>query len=287
MDWPWEEDEEKERLRQQVQKLEEEIESWKERYEAESERRQELSRKKQEAEEELNRLKDRLRTLEDDEDDEEDEDGTSPEELGFEEALQLVRKLGSIQSGERDMVTVYRGESVDEIGDLQGLKNSITGEQLAFLQESPGVYFFDSQLPDIRLKTRVFYSPEWSLDTGFDTSTIREFIEEQKIWVLVSAGDTKIYREEGGRVEELDHIKSRIEHKHSQGGYSQSRFERKREEQVENHLEEVRAALEDHEDPLLLGEERLCKELPGTHLGGFDPHRKAPEKLYSFQKAER
>ncbi|MFB6208462.1 MAG: Vms1/Ankzf1 family peptidyl-tRNA hydrolase [Candidatus Nanohaloarchaea archaeon] len=284
MNWPWGDDEEKEQLRERVKKLEEELESWKERYSAESERRKELSREKQESEEELNRLRDRLRTLEEKEEEENEEEKFSSEEIGFEEAVRMIKKLGSIESPEEDIVTVYRKGSMDNIGDLQGLKNSVTPDQLEFVKRSTGIYFLDRHLPAAALKTRPFYTADWTLGKGFDTEQLEDFLEKQKIWVLVSAGDTKIYREESGKVEELEHLKSRVEHSHTQGGFSQSRFERKREEQVKAHLEEVEAALEGFEGPvLLLGEKRLCKELPGEHLGGFDPNKPVPEKLYGFR----
>jgi hypothetical protein len=96
----------------------------------------------------------------------------------------------------------------------------------------------------------------------------------------VSAGETKILRESCGDFEIVEHVKSRVDRKHSQGGYSQGRFERKREEQIENHLDRVEELLPD--GALLMGEKGLCDRLPGRHVGGFDRNRSLKDELYKF-----
>ncbi|MFB6147793.1 MAG: Vms1/Ankzf1 family peptidyl-tRNA hydrolase, partial [Candidatus Nanohaloarchaea archaeon] len=146
------------------------------------------------------------------------------------------------------------------------------------------VAFLDPDREPVFLETRPFFDAEWMLDGSFHVSPLMEFIDEQKTWALVSAGETHIYREESGEYEELDVVKSRVDREHSKGGFSQDRFERKREEQVEQHLEEVEKVLQDYGKVYLLGEKRLCEQLPGERLGGFDPNRKKPEVFYSFQR---
>ncbi|MFB6191656.1 MAG: Vms1/Ankzf1 family peptidyl-tRNA hydrolase [Candidatus Nanohaloarchaea archaeon] len=289
MKLPWrrkiEEKEERiEELEQRVEELEQELDSCRERFEAEKERRSELARKKQEAEEELNRLEDRLETRGHEEETLEEEE-KQLESLEFREALRLLQKLATVESPEEDLLTVYSPERVDEVEDFRGLKNAVTPGQLEELEQTESfAAFIDPDRETVVLKTRPFFTDGWTLEDGFDVSPLLEFIEAEKVFALVSAGETSIYRESEGEYEELDRVSSRVDRKHSKGGFSQDRFERKREEQVEQHLDEVEDALEDRENVYLLGDRSLCKELPGEYLGGFDPNLGKPEVFYSFQQ---
>lgn len=279
-----------EELEEEISRLEEERQSWKERFDSEKERRKKLSREKQEAEEELNRLKDRLRNAKTQESASGEEELTGSEgfeTIGFEKAKSLLRKLDSMESDEKDLVTVYSPEDLEELEDLRGLKNSITSEQFSKIQSMEEfVAFLDQDTGNTVLKVTAFFESKFVLEEFFDVRDLLEFISSEKYWVLVSAGETKVFREEGGEYEELERIKSRVDHEHSKGGFSQGRFERKRDEQVEGHVEKVRQVLKglEEDDLYLLGDERLCKELPGEHLGGFDPNRKKPGQFYRFQK---
>ncbi len=282
MRFPWKRGE-KEELRESLEELEEEKMRLEKRFEAEKERRAELARKKQEAEEELNRLRDRLRSLEENGGEEEEKTDTEKEELGFEQGYRLIQKLDSVGSPDRDLVTVYSPEDVNSLDDYKGLKNALSSRNIDFMQGEEGFAgFFDEEFFRIVLKTRPFFEADWSIGREFEPGKLLDFIEEEKTWALVSAGDTRIIREKAGEVEELERVKNRIDREHSKGGYSQSRFERKRDEQVKEHLEEGEEALQGFEDVHLLGPRELCSELPGEHLGGFDPNQGAPGVLYGF-----
>lgn len=296
MKLPWkkkieEKEEEIQKLEEQLDELEDEKEQLQDRFDAEQERRKKLSRQKQEAEEELNRVKDKLEQLETGQGDEEEIDKTGEielQQLEFKEAYRLLNKLDTLGSDENDMVTVYSSDNIEEVNDLSGLKNSITGDQYSKLGSFEGfVGFLDPDLGSWVLKSTPFFDSRFELSYGFDTDTVLGFIESEKYWALVSAGETKVYREEKGGFEKVERVKSRVDREHSKGGFSQGRFERKREGQIENHLENVREVLEQYneEEVYLLGDERHCKELPGQYLGGFDPNRKKPEQFYQFQLA--
>ena len=130
-----------------------------------------------------------------------------------------------------------------------------------------------------------FFKSKFVVEEFFDIADLLEFFNSEKHWVLVSAGKTKVLREESGRVEEVESVKSRVDREHSKGGFSQGRFERKRDEQIEKHVKQVKQVLEDFDEESLyvLGDKKLCDELPGSYLGGFDPNRKKPEQFYQFQ----
>ncbi|QKQ98045.1 hypothetical protein GKQ38_00705 [Candidatus Nanohaloarchaea archaeon] len=285
--WPWNSENEKEEkieeLENRIEELEEEKEKWRNRFEAEEERRSKLSKKKQEAEERANRLEDKLEGLksESTEKEEDAEEESERRDLSFDEARRVISKLDSINSPVGDLATVYHTGDRNDLGDLSGLKNSITGDQFREIDDS-GVYLFDEdQVFDIFLDFRPFFQAEWFSGQSFELDQVSEFIEMEKVWVKASAGDTKVFREASGELEVIEHVKDRVNRQHSSGGFSQGRFEKKREEQIEGHLENVREAIPDHEHVFLVGERSLCKDLPGEYLGGFDPNRPDLEALYS------
>lgn len=293
MKLPWVEDEEKnrkiEQLEQEVEKLEDKKQSYKERFEAEKERRSELASEKQRAEKRLNVLEQRLNTLEEKEarEEQEVEDSFEIREIGFGKAHRILKKLESVKSPENDFVTVYSPGKLSKINDFKGLKNAVSKNQLEEIQRHESfIGFLDQDIFQEVLKMRPFFGSNWMLDRRFEIDPVLEFIESEKTWVLVSAGDTGIYEEQAGEVEEAERISSRVDRKHSQGGFSQSRFERKREEQVQEHINQVKTALEDRRAVYLLGERDLCKKLPGDYLGGFDPNRPVRDELYKFRLVE-
>ncbi len=285
MKLPWGKEDELEQLRQEIEGLRDEKQSLEKRFEAEKERRSKLARQKQEAEEELNRLRDRLRSLESQDKEEEQDDETRDfEPADFSRVYRMLEKLDSLESPEEDLVTVFSPGKLSEVDDMKGLRNSVDQKQLRLVRQNESfAAFLEPDFLELILKTRPFFEPGWSLGDRFELSPLLEFIESEKTWVLVSAGETKIYREQAGEVKEIGQVKTRVNSKHSSGGYSQTRFERKREEQVQEHLDQVSEALEERENIYLLGEKSLCKELPGEHLGGFDPNLGHPEVFYSFQ----
>lgn len=281
--WPWKEDDRSEELEARIDELEEELDRCRERFKAEDKRRSELARKKQESEEELNRLRDQLRNLKDTDRDYDKEETTEMAPAGFKPVKNLVRRLSGMESDEKDLVTVY-ATNLEEIDDFKGLKNSLSGEAISTLKKrNDFIAFTDDQFINHVIATRPFFEPSWTLDTKFDTGELLEFIQAEKHWALVSAGNTRIFHEENGVYQELDPVKSRVDHSHSQGGFSQGRFERKREEQVKEHLERVEERVKELENVKLLGERRHCKQLTGDYLGGFDPQKEPPEVFYNFR----
>jgi len=285
MKLPWSNEDEIEELEKKVEKLEEERGSFEKRFEAEQERRRKLSKQKQDAERQVNRLKDKIRSLEKTEEKEEKEQAQKFRQISFDEGYRMLQKLGALKSDRKDLVTVYSPDKLDGFHDMKSLKNSATKKQYTKIKdENCFAAFLDQDTVNTILKTAPFFQEELVIDKEFCTEKLLEFIEKEKHWVLVSAGETNIYREEKGQTEEIDRIKSRVNRKHSSGGFSQDRFERKRLEQIDNHIEQVREELSSLEEVYLLGEKELCEELPGEYLGGFDPNKSKPEQFYRFQK---
>lgn len=291
MKLPWkntELNEKIEELEASIEKKEMEIEKLENMLAAEKERRKKNAREKQEAEEELNRLKDKLRNLKSEKQEEHKNTTERPgmESASFDRTLSMLEKLDSMESRKKDLVTVYSPSRVEDLDDLRGLKNSISKNQYSRIEGIESfTAFLDQDTGNTVLETRPFLDSRFEVEEFFDVRELLEFIKSEKIWVLVSAGNTRIFREKDGEFEEIKSVKSRVDREHSKGGFSQGRFERKRDEQIEKHIDQVKEKLQDFEedDLYLLGTEKMSEELPGEYLGGFDPNRKKPEQFYRFQ----
>jgi uncharacterized protein YqgV (UPF0045/DUF77 family) len=291
MKLPWkntELNEKIEELKASIEKKEMEIEKLEDMLEAEKKRRKKNAREKQEAEEELNRLKDKLRNLKSEKQEEHKNTTERPgmEPASFDRTLSMLEKLDSLESRKKDLVTVYSPSRVEDLNDLRGLKNSISKNQYSRIEGIESfTAFLDQDTGNTVLETRPFLDSRFEVEEFFDVRELLEFIKSEKIWVLVSAGNTRIFREKDGEFEEIKSVKSRVDREHSKGGFSQGRFERKRDEQIEKHIDQVKEKLQDFEedDLYLLGTEKMSEELPGEYLGGFDPNRKKPEQFYRFQ----
>lgn len=172
--WPFssgkDKDKEIERLEEKVEKLQEDEDRWRKRFEAEKERRSKLSKEKQEAEERANRLKDKIEGLKSDtekDDSSESSDSKGRRDLDFEEARRVISKISSVASSEDDLVTVYSEGDRENIDDVRGLKNSISGEQFKSIDES-GLYFFDEdEVFDLFLDVRPFFDSKWFSGESF------------------------------------------------------------------------------------------------------------------------
>lgn len=292
MKLPWnkntENDPEKEKLEAQLTEKEEKIEKLENMLEAEKKRRSNLAREKQGVEEKINRLKDKLRNIEQEkpETQNKNEKRSEPEPVNFSKSLSVLEKLDSIESREKDLVTVYSPESLNNIEDLRGLKNSISKEQYSEIEGLESfTAFLNQDIGNTILEMRPFFDSKFVAESFFDIRELLDFIRSEKYWVLVSAGNTQIFQEVNGDHEEIESIKSRVDREHSKGGFSQGRFERKREEQIEKHVKQVRNVLKDFDggELYILGDKKLCEDLPGRYLGGFNPNRKKPEQFYQFR----
>lgn len=277
-------EEEIERLEHEIEELQEERDSYMRRFESEKERRSKLSTEKQEAQKELKKLRQKIEADEQEKAEEPVETGKSSfKNLKIEEAKEVISKLSTVESDTDDMVTVYSEEKISEIDDFRGLKNTLNSDQISSIDySSPYIAFLDDNLFRTVLRTRPFFRSEWILSDSFRIERLSGFIEEEKTWVVVSAGESKVIEEQDGEIIQTEKVKNRVDHKHTQGGYSQKRFERKREEQIEEHLDKLREKIPE-EDFYILGEKRLCRKLEGKYLGGFDDNRKPVDALYGFQ----
>ena len=273
-----------ERLREEIEELEDDKESFRNRFESEKERRSKLSAEKQKAEKELKKLRQKMDNAETEEPEHESQQFSGDfQDLKLKEAKSIIQKLSKVKSEERDLVTVFSKEKISEIDDFRGLKNTLNSDQLELIDKKTSLTaFLDEELFEVLIGCRPFSQSDWVLDDSFRVERLQQFIEEEKTWIIVSAGDSMIVKEANGRIENRIEVKTRVDRKHTQGGFSQKRFERKREEQLEEHLDALRDKLPDGEK-LLVGDRALCKKIDGEYMGGFDDNRSLIDALYGFQ----
>jgi peptide subunit release factor 1 (eRF1) len=92
------------------------------------------------------------------------------------------------------------------------------------------------------------------------------FLPEGEFGLALVRSDLFAYGAYEGRDRvDLEGFGSDLKGEHSKGGYSQSRFERRRDEQIENHLDDCRAVLEerDPERLIVVGERTVTNEFAG------------------------
>lgn len=289
MELPWNKrkrlEKERDELSKKIQEIEKERDKYREKLEAEEERRSRLSKEKQEAQEKLNKLEDKLNN-----DNQSDKERKEKNDIKFEkpqvmEVKRILEKLNSIKSPEEDLVSIHSSKRFSDLPDMKGLKNTLNSEDYSRVSsEKSFAAFIDGELFSIVIKSRPFFQPNWKLGETFEVSELTDFIEKEKHWALVSTGETKIFNEQDGKVKEVDRVTTRVDNQQKKGGFSQGRFERKRDEQVEEHVEKTKEMIEDFENLKLLGNKKLCKELPGDYLGGFDSSKDPGSKLlYNFR----
>ena len=255
MKLPWNTDKEEriEQLEEKIKNLEEEKDKLENQYE----------------EEKLNRLQDKVQGLKGEKNEEKDESKKEVKNISYRKAYGLLNKLSTIKDEKKELVTVQCPGKFGGFDRRKDLKNSIDKNQFSELSGRKSfTAFMDEDLGNWIIESRPFFREKMSISQSFEASEFLEFMEKEKIWVLLSAGDTKVFRESSGDFEQLEHLKARIEEKHSKGGFSQGRFERKRDEQINQYLGEVKEYVKGLEgEVFLLGEQRFCAKAKRKRSG--------------------
>jgi peptide subunit release factor 1 (eRF1) len=234
-------------LKDRIEELEEEKRHLERRAEAEEERRSEAARKRQEAEAEVNRLEDRIE--------------------GLEERIERLSATDDIEVSFRGTETL-RGDRRDEVlarldsfgtsaegaltamvtDDVPDALRDVLGERTALVRRAAPclVCADDAGLVAAALAPPTPPAPfvEWS-----DSFRIKRswFAPVEPTWIALVRSDLfALGTYDGNAVTPIDDIESDVQGSHSKGGFSQARFERRRDQQVEEHLARARDALEAH-----------------------------------------
>ncbi|WP_440988780.1 Vms1/Ankzf1 family peptidyl-tRNA hydrolase [Haloarchaeobius baliensis] len=252
-------------LKDRIGELEEETERLEAQLEAESERRADAVSARQDAEERVNRLEDRIAQLEGELDRHDDDDG---DDLAFhartdrrgERLDEVLSRLESVRTEPEGFLSAAVGEDDDAPDAVEEL----LGDRARLVERAaPCLVYAD----DAGLVSTVLQPPvqpgafcEWGeaarLDRAWCQPTGRFAL------ALVRADVFAIGEYDGDERLSVASFESDVKGDHSKGGFSQGRFERIRDEQIQNHLDDCREAIEGRgaERLFVVGDRRLVGE---------------------------
>ena len=238
-------------LKERIETLEEEKRHLERRAEAEEERRSEAVADRQRAEERVNRLEDRIESLED-----------RVERAESDEETVEFRRVSDASGGRLD----------DVLGRLRGVEtDDPEGVLTAFVPEDDAVptsvadWFGDRS----RLVRRAAPAVVIADDTGAVSVALSPPVEPEpfdrwaasprleRAWfrptgrfafALVRSDTFALGVYEGDERVSFEGFDSDVKEAHSKGGFSQGRFERRREGQIDDHVKRAREVLDDLDD---------------------------------------
>lgn len=250
-------------LKARIERLEDERDSLEARLEAESERRADAVSERQAAEERVNRLEDRVTELEDRvERAGGDGDGTVEfrrvATLRGERRRAVLDRLRSVEAGPEGALTA----AVE--GSVPGPVREAFGPRAPLLERAAPCVAVTDDAGVVAAALVPPFPPEpfhgWDrgfrLDPAwFDPAAATG--DGRLTLALVRADLFALGVYEDGERVATESFCTDVEENHSKGGFSQARYERRRDEQVAGHLDRVRETLADHGgDRLVLAGER-------------------------------
>ncbi|GAA0227009.1 Vms1/Ankzf1 family peptidyl-tRNA hydrolase [Haladaptatus pallidirubidus] len=249
-------------LKERIDALEEEKHHLERQRDAEKERRAEAVTERQQAEERVNRLEDRIEELEDRVErlrgDDGDLDFRGVETLRGKRLDAVLSRLGSVEAEPEGALTAM----VD--GNLPGTIREAFDDHAPLVSRAvPGVVVTD----DAGLVSGVLVPPNppepfvtWDDSFEFETDWFRP---EGKFSLALVRSDLFAIGEYDGRDRRsVSGFESDVKSDHSKGGFSQGRFERRRDAQIDEHLKRCREEIEnrDAERLYVVGQRTLLPE---------------------------
>ena len=163
-------------------------------------------------------------------------------------------QISSIKAMENSLITVYlkSGESLLDLQNTNELLDSLGPKNISFIDKigsSTGiVVFYDTNqmIQEAVIPFLPLESSSWKLENSFDTVPFQNLLEKEVnlLILLIHAGESFI-----GITCSPDSfishqiVRSSVKGKHTKGGWSQRRFEKLRDEDIQHHLEKVSSAL--------------------------------------------
>lgn len=234
-------------LKARIDELEEANDRLRRRYEAESERRAEAVRERQAAEERVNRLEDRIAQLEGelsrDDGDRRRLEFRRRERLRGERLDEVLDRLQSVRTGPEGALTalVADGDGIEEpVADVLGDRARLVTEAAPCL-----VCADDAGLVSVALDPPVepTVEPTWSDRFELDREWFRP--SGRYALALVRADLFALGVYEADERVSFRGFESDVKGAHSKGGFSQARFERIRDDQIDDHLERCHEAIDE------------------------------------------
>ena len=251
-------------LEAECERLEGECDQLEAQLQAEDDRRAAAVTDRQAAEEEVNQLQDRITELEHRVDSQSTGDSTvsvHEEVLRGDRVSEVLDRVASFEGGRETVLSAYvEGEIPDVVRDVLGDRIDVVETARPCL-----VVVDDAGVLSVAVRPVVPPTPfcEWSRTATFEREW---FMPSGQFTVAVVRADmfaAGTYT--GTDREKFTGFTSHVKSEHSKGGYSQGRFERIRDEQIDDHVEKCREALQGFSHPVyLLGDQRLITRLSDT-----------------------
>jgi peptide subunit release factor 1 (eRF1) len=256
-------------LKARIEELEEEKRRLEAQRDAESERRSEAVTARQEAEERVNRLEDRIAELEGRVErlggDDADLDFRGVETLRGSRLDDVLSRLRSVDAGREGALTA--SVASDDAADLPDPVREALGDRASLVAEAAPclAYADDAGLVSVALAPPLPPEPFAEWGDGFEVPETA-FRPTGRFGFALVRADLFAYGEyDGGAFESAAGFESDVMNRHSKGGFSQARFERRREDQIDEHLDRCREAIREREPDRLVvvGDRRAVRELRG------------------------
>lgn len=261
-------------LKARIEDLEDERDSLRAQLDAEEERRSEAARKRQEAEERVNRLEDRIEELED-RVTRAEADGAEPEYRATESLRgarldSVLARLRSVETGpEGALSAMVTDEVPDAVREAFGDRTPLVRRVAPTL-----VYRDDAGLISCALDAPLVPDAFCEWDDGFRVEEPWFRPTGRLAFGLVRSDTFALGTYEDGERIDYAGFTTDVMSEHDKGGYSQARFERLRQEQIDDHLDRCRGALDEvkTERMILVGEHTVLTELREyvDHTAGSD-----------------
>ncbi|MFB6300235.1 MAG: Vms1/Ankzf1 family peptidyl-tRNA hydrolase [Halobacteriales archaeon] len=240
-------------LKERIETLETERDRLEEQLEAERERRAEAARARQDAEERINRLEDRIADLEGQL--EHAEEGSETIDYRMVDRIRggrldaVLRRLERFEADSEACLTAM----IEDGSDLPQPVRTAFGDRVALVARAAPCLAMtdDAGLISAAIEPPLAPDPflEWAESFRLDRDWFRP---SDDYAVALVRSDLFAYGEFIGQERTaFEGFETDVQSQHSKGGYSQGRFERRRDEQIDAHLDRCHEVL-DERDPLRL-----------------------------------
>jgi peptide subunit release factor 1 (eRF1) len=260
-------------LKARIEELEEELRHRERELEAERERRSEAASDRQTAEERVNRLEDRIAELEGTAQRLRDEaqgerSFARTERLGDDRRGEILDRLDSVATEPEGAFTAY----VPDGHDLPEAVRETFGDRAALVGRAAPCLAVtdDAGLASACLSVPDPPAPFTEWGGGFQIERERFEPRGRFALALVRSDLFALGVYQGRERVAFQGFDSELKSKHSKGGFSQARFERLRDAQIDDHLDRCRAALEDVDVDLDVDANRLYVVGERTVLDEFE-----------------
>lgn len=249
-------------LKAEIEELEEQVERLSGQLEGAQERRREAVRDRQAAEERVNRLEDRIADLEGQleraRDGERAVQFRGRDRVRGERLDEALSRLESVRTAEEGAFTAMVGERPDEA------TREAFGDRAPLVERAAPCLAVTDDVGLVSAALRPPLPPEPFSDWAAGFRIDREWFHPAEPFALALVrSDVFAYATfDGDGRGEIHGFESDVHGDHSKGGFSQARFERRRDEQIEGHIERCREAIAER-DPdrlIVVGERTVIDE---------------------------